>query len=330
VFLDLAGLRKRTITMTLRSLSKRRSVDDQATGQLLYNMLGARVKQEPAPEKDENVTKTAKVAEINRENSKESREAELASRAALEREKEAFLDEICADSTRFDVKHWIGRLYIMFGEGMTAAAEARENEKRIRSLSGMSAFNSELGGSSEGSYGDISGLSLRAHPEFGDENDLSTWTDDERLRHYLECRDPEQQAFINQRVSKQVRRLQMEVDAELNKNRRKQMHAKGVYTDEQNDLRLKNSRRFVLKKRLEVNMGHWLWEALSAWKDGAKQRSLERAQNDEPTDVDIVYKTLTKPSTNFDPTKMVTHIPQFKTLHTSYSLPANWRDRYLK
>jgi len=288
-------------------------------------MLGARVKQEPIPEEDEKGTKTAQVVKVE-----ESRESEMVSRAAREREKEAFVDQICNSNTRFDVSYWIGRLYIMFGEEMTAAAEEKETEKRLRGLSGMSGFNSDLGNGSEGSYGDLAGLSMRAHPEVGDENDLSTWTDDERLRHYLECRDPEQQAFVNQMIGKQVRRLEMEVDAELSKGRRKQMHAKGVYTDEKNDLRLKNSKRLMLKQRLEANMGHWLWEALGEWKDGAKQRSIERAQNDEPTDVDIVFKTLTKPSTNIDPTRMVTQIPQFKTLYTSYSLPATWRDRYLR
>jgi hypothetical protein len=315
--------------MARRSVSREVRTDDQATGQLLYNLLGARVKQAPIPEEQEK-PKAVKVVDESQKDSREGRETEMASRAELEREKEAFVDSICDSSTRFDVSHWIGRLYIMFGEDMREAAEEKESEKRMRGLSGMSAFNSDVGSSSQGSYQALCALSLRAHPEVGDENDQATWTDDERLRHYLEGRDPEQQAFVNRMIANHVRNLQMEVDAELNKGRRANMHAKGIYTDEKNDLRLKNSRRFMLKKALEVNMGHWLWEALGAWKAGAKQRNLERAQNDEPTDVDIVFKTLTKPSTNIDPTRMVTQIPQFKTLYTSYSLPANWRDRYLK
>lgn len=316
--------------MTRRSVSHDLRTNDQATGQLLYNLLGARVKQAPIPEEQQQEPKAVKVVDDNQKDSRDGRETEMASRAEREREKEAFVDSICDSSTRFDVGHWIGRLYIMFGEEMTAAAEEKESEKRMRGLSGMSAFNSEVGSSSEGSYQELGGLSLRAHPEVGDENDQATWTDDERLRHYLDNRDPEQQAFVNRMIAQHVRNLQMEVDAELNKGRRAQMHAKGIYTDDQNDLRLKNTRRFMVKHGLEANMGHWLWEALGAWKAGAKQRSLERAQNDEPTDVDIIFKTLTKPSTNIDPTRMVTQIPQFKTLYTSYSLPANWRDRYLK
>jgi hypothetical protein len=307
--------------------------DDQATGQLLYDLLGSRVKQAPVPEEEKVGTKTVKVVDSDRRGSKDGRKTEMAnaaSRQELEREREAFLDQICNHATRFDVSRRIGQLYMMYGEGMTAAAAEKENEKRMRGLSGMSGFNSEPDSSSEGDYKELGALSLRAQPDVGDENDQGTWTDDERLRHYLEGRDPEQQAFVNQIIAKHVRNLQMEVDAELNKGRRAQMRAKGIYSDDKNDLRLKATRRRLLKQGLEASMGPWLWEALGAWKEGAKQRSLERAQNDEPTDVDIVFKTLTKPSTNIDPTRMVTQIPQFKTLYTSYSLPANWRDRYLK
>jgi len=316
--------------MTRSSIPGELSTDDKATGQLLYNLLGARVKQAPVPEEADK-PKVAKVVVVDDERKgSRDREKEAASRAELEREKEAFVDQICDSTTRFDVTHWIGRLYIMFGEGMTTDHAEKENEKRMRGLSGMSALNSELDGSSEASGKELGSLSLRAHAELADDNDQATWTDDERLRHYLEGRDPEQLAFVNQIIRKHVRNLQMEVDADLAKGRRAQMHSKGIYTDEKNDLRLRNTRRFMIKQRLEANMSNWLWQALAAWTEGAKQRSVERALADEPTDVDIVFKTLTKPSTNIDPTRMVTQIPQFKTLYTSYSLPANWRDRYLK
>merc|ERR1719335_2099435 len=102
---------------------------------------------------------------------------------------------------------------------MTAAAEEKENEKRMRGLSGMSALNSEFESSSEGTHKDLGALSMRAHAEVGDENDQATWTDEERLRHYLDNRDPEQQAFVNRMISQHVRNLQLEIDAELDKGR---------------------------------------------------------------------------------------------------------------
>lgn len=310
--------------MTRGGISRGMRTDDKATGQLLYELLGARVKQPPIPEDEMPESKASK--EISRKGSRDDKDAEIAARQELERAREAFLDQITDSGTKFDVRHWIGRLYMMFGEGMK---EEEDTEKRMRGMSGMSAFNSE-GSSNEESFANLGSLSMRANADVGDENDQATWTDDERLRYYLDGRDPEQQAFVNQMIAKNVRNLQMDVDAELDKGRRAHMHAKGIYNDEQNDLRLKNTRRFMLKEGLEANMGQWMWEALGAWKRGAKQRSIERAQKDEPTDVDIVFKTLTKPSTNIDPTRMVTQIPQFKTMYTSYSLPANWRDRYLK
>jgi len=317
--------------MTRGSVSRELRTDDQATSKLLYNLIGSRVPQAPLPGEHEEGPKTEYTRrDSNRRSSKDVLASEAAWKAQREREKEAFVDSICDTSTRYDVAHWIGRLYTMFGEEMTAAAEEKENAKRIRGISGMSALSSESESSFEGTHQDLGALSIRAHAEVGDENDQATWTDAERLQHYLDGRDPEQQAFVNQMITKRVRNLQREVDAELTKGRRAQLNAKGIWKDERNDLRLKNTRRFMLKQGLEANMGHWLWETLGAWKDGAKQRSLERAQNAEPTDVDIVFRTLTKPSTNIDPTRMVSEIPQFKTLYTSYSLPASWRDRYLK
>merc|ERR1719161_904556 len=48
-----------------------------------------------------------------------------------------------------------------------------------------------------------------------------------------------------------------------------------------------------------------------------ESRNREREQQSVQ---DVVFKTLTKPSTSIDPTKLITQIPQFRTMYASYSL----------
>merc|ERR1712224_380819 len=103
------------------------------------------------------------------------------------------------------------------------------------------------------------------------------------------------------------------------------MQARGIFSDAANDVRLQNNRRFIMKQKLEEHMGQWMWEAIEEWKDGAKTEAAKAQKKDEPTDCDIIFKHLTKPATNIDPTRAVSQVPLFKPLYASYSQPSNWR-----
>lgn len=264
---------------------------------------------------------------------------------ADDRDKEAFMAQICSDSTRLDVRDWVGRIYEILKkvpppteEDMQAKSTRRHRKTWSNSgASETSTYTSTTclttlmaaGGSiaakttasSRKAPSLISAESMVVHPG----KRIELLSTEERIRAYLNKEIPELTSHVNAYVAKRAEEVRREIDEELVESHLLQMRRQQVFNQEANMLRWQNSRRIALQKRLDNDTPGWILEAVQSW----DQKAATKAREEEVSETDLIFDYLTKRAAHINSNKLATEIPVFKTLHASYALPRMWRDKYL-
>lgn len=265
------------------------------------------------------------------------------------REKEAFVTQICTETTRLDVRDWISRIYEILknkpqkdeeeGQGK---GKRHGNRNRAWSNSGHSdtttthtattsalltaGGNSVIGGQSKSASRKAPSLmsaeSMIVHPG----RKIEVLSTEERLRAYLRHEIPELTAYVNKHVAMRAEQLRKEVDEELVESHMLQMRRQQVFDSKANFLRWQNTRRIALLQRLDSETPFWMLEAVQSW----DQKGAMKAREEEVSEQDLVFDYLTKRAAHINTSKLASEIPLFKALHSSYSLPRMWRDKYLE
>lgn len=274
-----------------------------------------------------------------------SRAIEAAEKAAdLEREKRAFLAEVCTDSTRTDVREAVSRCFL-FAKRKEAEALARDalsersgRRRRARSSAGNSDSGASVttfatlaaaGGSIAASRAAASrrapsvcsDLSLVVHQDKG----LQLLSPEERLRAYLANQIPELTEHVNRHIALKVESVRNDLDTELVHEYLLGARRRGVFKDQANWLRWQSTRHLHGRRQLDDDMHRWILEAVTTW-DQANDLQGKEAEVGE---ADLVYDYLTKRGSHIDTTKLATRIPVFQTLKASYCMPSMWRDATL-
>lgn len=254
-------------------------------------------------------------------------------------EKDAFVAQVCSDSTRLDVRDWVGRIYETLKklpakeEGDDSLIKGKRHRKAFSS-SGQSDTTTHTGTTSAlltagGSISAtqprhapslISAESMVVHPG----KKIELLSTEERIRAYLRHEIPELSEHVNQHCAKRAEEVRREIDEELVESHLLMMRRQQVFSGQANLVRWQNSRRLALQKRLDTEMPLWMLEAVKTW----NQKSAMQAREDEVSEQDLVFDYLTKRAAHINTSKLATEIPIFKTLHSSYSLPRMWRDKY--
>jgi hypothetical protein len=268
------------------------------------------------------------------------------------REKEAFIAQVCSDNSRLDVRDWVGRIYEMSKKLPPKEDEDMQTGKGRRhrktwSSSGQSDTTTHTGttsalytaggsiaGSIVGSFAAtnqaasrkapslISAESMVVHPG----KKIELLSTEERLRAFLRQEIPELTKHVNEFVAKRAEEVRREIDEEVVESHMLKMRRQQVFDGKANFLRWQNSRRIALQKRLDSETPFWMLEAVQSW----DQKSAMKARGEEVSEQDLVFDYLTKRAAHINTSKLATEIPIFKTLHSSYSLPHMWRDKYLE
>jgi hypothetical protein len=269
----------------------------------------------------------------------------------LEVERQAYLNQVCSETTRFDVRDWLAKTFTMLNSaqfnpgryGVKEQPSKRGKRARLKSdsvasdsgLSGQTGLTGTTGtalrtvggsiaapnGKAPASQGGISAESLVVHHNLVDEP-LSV---KERIQAFLEHRIPELDAHVNEHVQDLMCDLQREVDEDLAEQFLDQAQKHRVFDAAANALRWQNARHQALQKRLNSQMPKWVLEAIDDWD---QKKVLEKREN-EISDTDLIFEYLTKRAAHIDSGKLPSEIPVIKTMYPSYSLPKMWRDKYL-
>jgi len=259
-----------------------------------------------------------------------------------DREKEAFITTVCNDSTRLDVRDWVSRIYETLKKKPSQDEEEEKRGGRRHRKTFSSSGNSDTtthtgttsalmtaGGSiaatnapSRKAPSLISAESMVVHPG----KKIEMLSTEERLKALLTNEIPELTAHVNKHVAKRAEEVRKEIDEELVESHLLKMRRQQVFDGKANFLRWQNSRRIALQKRLDSETPFWMLEAVQTW----DQKSAMKAREEEVSEHDLVFDYLTKRAAHINTNKLASEIPIFKTLHSSYSLPRMWRDKYLE
>jgi len=149
----------------------------------------------------------------------------------------------------------------------------------------------------------------------------------ERVQAYLTRSVPELEAHINKSISDSKEQVRRETDNDLEKRFILRADRRRIFDRQTNDLRWENARRQELGRRVKGNMANWILEAIEGWDE--KKAMQGRLEEEAGDDSQVMQEYVTKRAAHIDTGKLPTEIPIFKTLHSSYSLPTMWRDKYL-
>jgi len=266
-------------------------------------------------------------------------------RREREEEKEAFMAQVCSDSTRLDVRDWISRLYEVLKK---AKPDTEEDAQMKPSRRGRKAWSNSgasesttitgttgtallaAGGSIAGKSATasrkapslISAESMVVHPG----RKIEILSTEERLRAFLRNEIPELTKHVDAYLAKRAEEVRREIDEEVVEKHLLQMRRQEVFDGKINMLRWQNQRRIVLQKRLDTETPLWILEGVQLW----DQKGAMKAREEEVSETDLIFDYLTKRAAHINSSKLAVEIPIFKTLHASYSLPSMWRDKYLE
>jgi len=334
-----------TFSQRMHSQHSRSIVDEEATQQMLQSLLisknvgedpltdlpGMSGPATPLPESPSRGLRSPSVAVVD---------APPSAMAILEMEaeREAFVSEVCSNSTRFDVQDWVRKIFDMQHEGRMAAArrEAQERRRRkFRSSSVGSVPESNASGAGttptalQAAGGNIAASASRPPKSAdsagslevnfnGNEEPLSL---NERVQAFLNGSSPELEEHVNAHVARRTEELRSKVDGDLATKFLRQVQYRRVFDGRANYLRWQSARHQLLQKHLDKNMTNWIVEAISSWE---QRQPLDTKDEDK----DVIFDFLTKRAAHIDSGKLPTEIPLFKTMHASYSLPSMWKDKY--
>lgn len=259
----------------------------------------------------------------------------------LEAEKQAFMDSVCTDSTRSDVREWVSKIFTIVKTAQVAEQAGAPRRRRAGSCSdsGGSGTTFMVAGGSIATASHAptimtashrppqslhSDESLVVHHSRGDEA-LSV---NDRLRAYLSGNIPELTEHVNTYVAARTESLRREIDEEQEPRHMKQTSRRKVFDDGANLLRWQNARRMALQQRLDEETPAWILEAIQRWDHKHQKKAFQKEQS-ELSETDLIFDYLTKRAAHIDTGKLATEIPWFKPRYASYSLPRMWRDKYL-
>jgi len=258
------------------------------------------------------------------------------------REKEAWVDQVCSDSTRLDVRDRVSKMYDLLTKHPQKDEYDKKGGRHRKAWSNSGHSDSTTthtvttgsalhtaGGSiaaksapSRRAPSLISGESMIVHPG----RKIEILSTEERLRAYLRNEIPELSAHVNKHVAMRAEGVRREIDEELVERHMLKMRRQEVFDGKANFLRWQNSRRIVLQKRLDSETPFWMLEAVQSW----DQKAAMKARDEEVSEQDLIFDYLTKRAAHINTSKLASEIPVFKALHSSYSLPRMWRDKYLE
>lgn len=268
-----------------------------------------------------------------------------------DKDKEAFVDQICTDATRFEVSDWVGKIYEMkVADEQKQLQAAAARRRRLRSSCGGSdsgASGAHSGTALSGTVshtvsqgvsqgpslltagGSIANISFRtggqeaaAASVISDESlavhctgDNEILTLDERWRHYLENRIPELSDYVRSQIIIRTEALRQQVDEQVKQQRLNQMMTRRVFDMRTNQLRWENARRRALQQELDRQMSSWILEAIDNWDQVAAYEGRK-----EISETSTMYDILTKRSAHMDSGNLALEIPLFQTMRPSYAL----------
>lgn len=259
----------------------------------------------------------------------------------LEKERMAYHDSVCGDSTRLDVQEWVNRIFNMrVARGKEAAQMNAQQDRRRRARSSCaseSGTSTSIGttllnaGTSVASAerptsapkkapSMISAESLVVHDGKG----VELLSARDRLRAYLANEIPQLRAHVDACVEARSETIRRRIDGELRDAFLKRTTRQNVFGNMSNYLRWQNYRQGYIQRTLDAEMPQWIWEAIKSW----DQFRVSEDKEPLPEEGDLIFDYLTKRAAHIDSTQLATEIPIFKPLMASYSLPAMWRDKY--
>eukprot|EP00411_Alexandrium_monilatum_P031960 CAMPEP_0175338962 /NCGR_PEP_ID=MMETSP0095-20121207/5097_1 /TAXON_ID=311494 /ORGANISM="Alexandrium monilatum, Strain CCMP3105" /LENGTH=343 /DNA_ID=CAMNT_0016636365 /DNA_START=15 /DNA_END=1046 /DNA_ORIENTATION=+ len=337
-----------------RSLRKLSHVDEEATQQMLQGLLLNKSMGEDAPAELAGGSGRATplpespVRGMRSPVSAPPLEAPSAGTAILniEAEKEKFMSEICAGSTRREVEEWIGKIFDLHCEGRLVAARREAQERRRRrgrgscstysesSVSGMTGYTCYTGTTATALHTVGGSIAAASRPpksldsaeslvvQCGPEEPLSV---KERVQAFLSGSFPELEEHVNAHLARQTEALQRRVDEDLATKFLRQTQQRKVFDGRANYLRWQSARHQLLQKQLDKSMQGWILEAIESWD---QKKAMEGKADKDISDTDLIFDFLTKRAAHIDSGKLPSEIPMFRTLHSSYSLPSMWKDKY--
>lgn len=265
--------------------------------------------------------------------------------AQLEEEQRTFVHEVCGDQSLADVQKWVGKIFLM-----QRAVQAQKDKRRRRrggsaasdgglsaqtGYTGFTGVTGTTGTALQAAGGSIAGK-LRVPSESGGGSLVVHHRDvdeplsvKEKLQAFLKREIPELQEHVNAHVENQTELLRREVDEQLAEQYLRTTSNRRVFDGRTNYVRWQHARQQVLQKRLEAAMSGWIMEAVESWNEKQAVEGVEEKPKDI-SEVDLVFDYLTKRAAHIDLVKLPSQLPVFKTLHSSYSLPSMWRDKYIQ
>lgn len=259
----------------------------------------------------------------------------------LDAERQLFVDSVCTEATRSDVREWVSKVFGMVRTAEIAEQAGAPRRRRAGSCSdsGGSGRTFMVAGGSIATASHAptiitashrppqslhSDESLVVHHSKGDEA-LSV---NDRLRAYLSGNIPELSEHVNTYVASRTESLRREIDEEHEAKHMKQTSRRKVFDDRANYLRWQNARRMALQQRLDEETSAWILEAIQSW-DHKHQKKAFQEKQAELSETDLIFDYVTKRAAHIDTGKLATEIPWFKPRYASYSLPRMWQDKYL-
>lgn len=255
----------------------------------------------------------------------------------LERERNSYVSEVCGDSSRMDVKDWVGRIFTQEREqNIAMQAQVQVEDRRRRRRGGTSDSGTLESGTTTtlltNAGRSAMTLSRKAPSFMSDESlvvhhgqGLELLSAQERLSAYLAGEIPELKAHVDGCIAKRSEELRKQIDNDAAQVFLRQAQKREVFGSQANFLRWQNTRRATLQKELDDRMPLWVWEAVQSW----DQRGAMEAREAEVSETDLIFDYLTKRAAHINTSKLATEIPVVKAMHASYMMPSMWRDKYI-
>eukprot|EP00929_Paragymnodinium_shiwhaense_P047492 TRINITY_DN24091_c0_g1_i1.p1 TRINITY_DN24091_c0_g1~~TRINITY_DN24091_c0_g1_i1.p1 ORF type:complete len:396 (+),score=103.29 TRINITY_DN24091_c0_g1_i1:118-1305(+) len=270
-----------------------------------------------------------------------------AERKERERDRQAFVEEICTKQTRVEVVDWVGKIFtVMDKRNAEDRALEAKNRRRLGRSAGGACSDSGISGTTLTGGGSGTALASAGHKmaapslaatqrapslisgeslvvNTGQGGDLLSVP--ERLKCYLRGELPDLKAHVADYVAAKSHQVEKRVEDEMADKFLKGTTKMQVFSGKDNFLRWQNKRRASIQRVLDAEMPKWIWEAVQSW----DERKAFQSRTTEVSETDLIYDYLTKRAAHIEAGRLATEIAIFKPLKASYSLPSMWRDKYL-
>lgn len=346
-----ASTKLKRSTSDLHSRSSRTSVDEPATHQFLKDLLCNKNSAENSFEEDVDRPRLrlGSHGQHFAHRGKDAGKALSESTAApvstvcplgLESEQRAFINQVCSDNSRYEVREWVGKVFSMTHHLQAVQHPKDRRRKRLVSaqsdsgLSGQTGYTGTTGTALHTVGGSIVAPNYRPKSVESDESLVvhdgkadAPLSLKERAEAFAAGRIPELAEHVEAVILQHTEELKNEVDEETAQSFLRSAADRRIFDEEANLLRWQNARQQALQRRLDANMASWTLKGLESWEQRPQAAEAPKSRRDV-SEADLIFDYLTKRAAHIDSGKLPSQIPVFKTLRTSYSMPKMWRDKY--